>query len=88
MYQVASHPTTFNRHGHGHGYHHSLPPRPASPSVQLPRRLDRPRFSDVSRDAIMAAAPELAEVPAEYIRRGLLSDANKYVYILRHRNLG
>ena len=32
-----------------------------------------------SRDAIMAAAPELTEVPAEYIRRGLLTDANKYV---------
>lgn len=76
MFQVASHPSSFNRHGHG--YHLTpLPPRSASPSVQLPRRLDRPRFSEVSRDAIIAAAPELAEVPAEYIRRGLLTDANK-----------
>jgi hypothetical protein len=76
MLQVPAHPTTFSRR------HHlaPLPPRSSSPSVQLPRRLDRPRFAEVSRDAILAAAPELADVPAEYIRRGLLSDANKYVY--------
>lgn len=78
MFQVASHPTSFNRYGHGH-HLNPIPHRSVSPSVQLPRRLDRPRFSDVSRDAIIAAAPELAEIPAEYIRRGLLSDANKYV---------
>jgi len=76
MFQVASHPTAFNRPAHPH-HLTPIPPRSTSPSVQLPRRLDRPRFCEVSRDAIMAAAPELAEVPAEYIRRGLLNDANK-----------
>ncbi|KAF8134174.1 hypothetical protein K438DRAFT_1539197, partial [Mycena galopus ATCC 62051] len=38
---------------------------------QLPRILSRPTFTDISRDAIAAAAPELASVPVEFIRRGL-----------------
>jgi hypothetical protein len=33
----------------------------------------------VSREAIIAVAPELANVPAEYIRRGLRPRAYQYV---------
>lgn len=77
MFQVASHPTSFTKHGHG--YHQSAPAPISSPSVQLPRTLARPPFAEVSRDAIMAAAPELANVPAEYIRRNLRPRANQYV---------
>ncbi|RDB17079.1 Clampless protein 1 [Hypsizygus marmoreus] len=77
MFQVASHPTSFTKHGHGH--HHSISslPPPPSPSVQLPRTLARPPFAEVSRDAILATAPELAGVPAEYVRRGLRPRANE-----------
>ncbi|TFK29486.1 hypothetical protein FA15DRAFT_631880 [Coprinopsis marcescibilis] len=73
MFQVASHPPSFNMHAHGHPANMSHP----SPSVQLPRSLARPPFAEVSRDAIMAAAPELGSVPAEYIRRGLRPKANE-----------
>jgi hypothetical protein len=61
---------------HGHGHHHAMP----SPSVQLPRTLTRPPFAEVSREAIQAVAPELANVPAEYIRRGLRTKAHQYVH--------
>ncbi|KAF9460428.1 hypothetical protein BDZ94DRAFT_1266226 [Collybia nuda] len=75
MFQVASHPTSFTKHGHR--YHQSSPAPASSPSVQLPRTLARPPFAEVSRDAIMAVAPELANVPAEYIRRNLRPKANQ-----------
>ncbi|KAH9474442.1 Clampless protein 1 [Psilocybe cubensis] len=69
MFQVATHPTSFAMHGHGHHQvMHSMSP---IPGIQLPRTLARPPFAEVSRDAIMAVAPELANVPPEYIRRGL-----------------
>ncbi|KAG2007169.1 hypothetical protein CC2G_014886 [Coprinopsis cinerea AmutBmut pab1-1] len=72
MIQVASHPPSFNMHAHGHPMmSHS------SPSVQLPRTLARPPFAEVSRDAILAAAPELGNVPVEYIRRCLRPKANE-----------
>lgn len=51
----------------------------SAPSVQLPRTLSRPQFSEVSRDLIMAVAPELANVPPEYIRRGLRAKAPQCV---------
>ncbi|KAJ2922887.1 hypothetical protein H1R20_g14171, partial [Candolleomyces eurysporus] len=51
----------------------------SSPNVQLPRNLARPPFAEVSRDSIMAAAPELASVPVEYIRRGLRPKANQHL---------
>lgn len=71
MFQVASHPTPFATHAHHH-------PRPVpTPTVQLPRTLARPPFAEVSREAIMAVAPELANVPAEYIRRGLRPKAHQ-----------
>jgi hypothetical protein len=76
MLQVASHPTSFAAHHHAH--HHARPiPTPAA--VQLPRTLARPPFLEVSREAIMAVAPELVNVPAEYIRRGLRPRAYQYV---------
>jgi len=44
----------------------------SSPSpVSLPRTLTRPQFRDPSRGAIAAIEPELANVPIDYIRRGL-----------------
>lgn len=74
MFQVASHPTSFAAH------HHHARPVP-SPTVQLPRSLARPPFLEVSHEAIMAVAPELANVPAEYVRRGLRPKANQYVHL-------
>ncbi|KAF9484051.1 hypothetical protein BDN70DRAFT_798518 [Pholiota conissans] len=72
MFQVASHPTSFTQHGHGH--HQAM--AVVSPNIQLPRKLARPPLSEISRDAIMAVAPELVNVPAEYIRRGLRPKAH------------
>jgi hypothetical protein len=72
MLQVASHPTSFAA-PHHHARH--VP----TPTVQLPRTLARPPFLEVSREAIMAVSPELANVPAEYIRRGLRPKAYQYV---------
>lgn len=73
MFQVASHPTP----------HFSLPmervPVQAPPSLQLPRTLARPPFVEVDRTAILAMAPELAEVPIEYIRKHLAGQASEYV---------
>ena len=71
MLQVASHPSSFS--------HPRQHPRPAPPipTVQLPRTLARPSFNEVSREAIMAVAPELANVPPEYIRRGLRPKAHQ-----------
>lgn len=79
MFQVASHPTQFSTRGHRDA-HHIAPCPPSSPAVQLPRQLARPQFSEVSADAIAAASPELANVPAEYIRRGLRPKAPSYVF--------
>ena len=78
MFQVASHPTSF-----------SLPmdraTMPAPPSLQLPRNLARPAFTEVDRNAITAIAPELANVPFEYIRNHLAGQAPECVfYIMPH----
>jgi hypothetical protein len=51
-----------------------------SSSVQLPRNLARPPFTEVSRDSIIAAAPELASVAVEDIRAELRSKASQYVH--------
>ncbi|TFK75572.1 hypothetical protein BDN72DRAFT_831850 [Pluteus cervinus] len=72
MFQVASHPSAFGVHPHN--LQHAAPIH-AAHSVQLPRTLARPAFTEVSNDAITAVAPELASVPPEYIRRGLRSKA-------------
>ncbi|KAJ7243620.1 hypothetical protein B0H12DRAFT_1003913, partial [Mycena haematopus] len=46
-----------------------------NPALQLPRTLSRPAFTDISPDALAAAAPELATVPIEFIRHGLRAKA-------------
>jgi len=65
MFQVASpHP---QHPGHQQHSSVSLP----TTTIQLPRTLSRPKFTDISRDALAAVSPDLADVPSEYIRRGL-----------------
>ncbi|KAG6909322.1 hypothetical protein DXG01_001121 [Tephrocybe rancida] len=77
MFQVsAGHPTSFDKHSYSHSQRRPIVPQ-TGPAVQLPRTLARPHYAEVSRDAIAAVAPELAEVPAEYIRRGLRPRANE-----------
>jgi len=77
MFQVASHPVNFSAH-HPVWEHDDLSPVTSptrssfsSADVQLPRTLQRPSYNEVSRDQIAAVAPELADVPAEYIRRSM-----------------
>ncbi|KAJ7441238.1 hypothetical protein FB451DRAFT_1441438 [Mycena latifolia] len=70
--QVASHPALFPHRQHSARCYKALAPPPA---VMLPRTLARPQFTDVSRDALAAAAPELAAVPTEFIRHGLHAKA-------------
>ena len=41
------------------------------PAKSLPRRLARPEFKQPNPKIIAAVNPELANVPIEYIRRGL-----------------
>lgn len=75
--QVSQHPVNFSRHAVWE--HDDLSSPLTSPirssfsssNVQLPRQLDRPPHREVSRDQIAAVAPELVDVPAEYIRKGL-----------------
>ncbi|KAJ7691855.1 hypothetical protein B0H16DRAFT_1680749 [Mycena metata] len=73
-----------DRGGRGEGGGRGFAPlRPAwirqpnliSPDFPAPRKLDRPQFTDISRDTLAAAAPELATVPAEFIRQGLRAKA-------------
>ncbi|KAI0795473.1 hypothetical protein C8Q75DRAFT_712202 [Abortiporus biennis] len=52
-------------------------PTAVPPSLQLPRTLARPTFNEVSRETIIAIAPELAEVPMEYVRKHLAGQANE-----------
>ncbi|KAF5337606.1 hypothetical protein D9758_014915 [Tetrapyrgos nigripes] len=75
MFQVPSHPhsPSFQTAPH-HAHRKSIVASATSPapkSVQLPRRLSRPEYTEVSRSAIIAAAPELANIPPEYIRQSL-----------------
>ena len=41
------------------------------PGLNLPRTLTRPAPSEASRENISAIGPALAQIPFEYIRRGL-----------------
>lgn len=76
MFQVASHPTSFDAFASGPlSPTFDMPMSPASALVQLPRSLARPRPSTISRDAIIQASPDLADVPLEYIRSGLAQQA-------------
>lgn len=72
MFQVASRPTA--HYSNMNAYSH---PTSVAPSLQLPRTLARPAFSEVARESVTAIAPELAEVPMEYIRKHLASQANE-----------
>ncbi|KAJ7507054.1 hypothetical protein B0H11DRAFT_2153557 [Mycena galericulata] len=75
MFQVASHPAAFPHH-HAPRRHREHSSSDAGP-MQLPRNLAKPPFTDISRDALAAAAPDLAAaaVPAEFIRHGLRAKA-------------
>ncbi|KAJ7594188.1 hypothetical protein C8J56DRAFT_1121398 [Mycena floridula] len=71
MFQVASHPTSFSQPT-SRGRQHAAPAQtPSAAPLQLPRTLARPQVAEVTSAAISAAAPELANVPPEYIRRNL-----------------
>ncbi|KAJ7620142.1 hypothetical protein FB45DRAFT_1006795 [Roridomyces roridus] len=54
-------------------YRDDVPP----PAIQLPRTLARPAFTDISREALAAASPDLDRVPAEFVRHGLLAKATQ-----------
>ena len=87
MFQVATHPGPFSGRSHHAVWEHDDLSPVTSPSrsnfssadVQLPRTLQRPSYSEISRDQIAAVSPELVDVPAEYIRRGLRAKAPQYV---------
>ncbi|KAF9262753.1 hypothetical protein L218DRAFT_903284 [Marasmius fiardii PR-910] len=81
MFQVASHPTSFPVHGYrDSGRRGSSHNSSTNPTVQLPRKLSRPEYEEVSKRAIVAASPELAggEIPPpEYIQQGLLAQGSQ-----------
>jgi len=53
---------------------------PASlPALNLPRTLARPAFAEPSRDLVASIEPGLAQVPFEYIRKGLRARGEEYV---------
>ncbi|KAK7018614.1 hypothetical protein R3P38DRAFT_2983519 [Favolaschia claudopus] len=56
---------------------HQIPSkrRDASSKFQLPRTLVRPSFTEVPREALLAAAPNLGNVSLEFIRKNLLATA-------------
>lgn len=45
-------------------------------NMQLPRSLKRPPYNEVSSDHIAAVAPELKDVPPEYVRKTLSQKAS------------
>ncbi|KAH9983388.1 hypothetical protein BJV74DRAFT_850622 [Russula compacta] len=67
MYHVAARPA---QHHYHEMYQHQHPAAPL-PNLQLPRTLNRPAFTEVQREAILAVEPNLGQVPFEYIRKGL-----------------
>ncbi|KAH7869491.1 hypothetical protein F5879DRAFT_795380 [Lentinula edodes] len=69
---MSAQPIPFGKSAHGLRDSQTLS---SSSSVQLPRTLARPEFIEVSPVAIAAAAPELVNVPLDYIRRRLRSEA-------------
>ena len=66
MFQVASAQPHNLAAGHVHQSQHQVPAK------SLPRRLARPELKVPNPKIIAAVSPELAGVPIEYIRRGLL----------------
>lgn len=81
MFQVASHPTSFPpAHGYRETSRRGSSHNIINPAVQLPRKLSRPEYEQVSKRAIAAAAPELASgeiPPPEYIQQGLLAQGSQ-----------
>ncbi|KAI0045945.1 GMC oxidoreductase [Auriscalpium vulgare] len=68
MFQVASRPA----HQPAYDMQYQHPHHPSAlPNLQLPRNLQRPSYAEVSREAITSVEPGLAQVPFEYIRKGL-----------------
>ena len=74
MFQVASRPAapfsnmqTYN--------HHAQPA--AAPSLNLPQRLKRPAYKEVSRNALLAVDPTLPNYPIEFIKHHLKSRASE-----------
>jgi hypothetical protein len=80
MYHVASSRST---HQHRDMYQHQHSAAPL-PNLQLPRTLNRPAFTEVQRDAILAVEPNLGQVPFEYIRKGLHARGEEYVFLTIH----
>lgn len=80
MYHVASPRST---HQHRDMYQHQHPAAPL-PNLQLPRTLNRPAFTEVQRDAILAVEPNLGQVPFEYIRKGLHARGEECVFLAIH----
>ena len=74
MYHVSARPG----HQHHEMYQHQHPAAPL-PNLQLPRTLNRPPFTEVQREAILAVEPNLGQVPFEYIRKGLHARGDEYV---------
>ncbi|KAJ7618628.1 hypothetical protein FB45DRAFT_755942 [Roridomyces roridus] len=58
-------------------YRDDAPPAAAPPAIQLPQTLARPVFTDVSREALTAVAPQLVAVPTDFIRRYLHTNASQ-----------
>lgn len=56
----------------------------ASAPIRLPRSLPRPQVRVVDRTHIESAYPELAKVPTDYIRKGLISTGPECVPLLTH----
>ncbi|KAJ6573000.1 hypothetical protein DFH09DRAFT_1277166 [Mycena vulgaris] len=50
---------------------------PTPGALSLPRARARPPFTDIARDALLAAAPELSNVAAEFVRHGLRAKARR-----------
>lgn len=72
MFQVASRPAPHFSNMDTYAHSASL-----QPSLQLPRTLARPAFNEVSRASVTAIAPELSDVPIEYIRKHLAGQSRE-----------
>ncbi|CAL1709713.1 unnamed protein product [Somion occarium] len=80
MFQVAARPTPPHLASNMETY--TPYPTQVPVNLQLPRTLQRPTFSEVSRDFVVQLAPELQEVPFEYIRKHLAGQANEMLAAL------
>src|SRR6204780_938567 len=51
-------------------------------TLQRPRTLVRPKVGEVDRKPIESAYPDLAHIPTEYIRKGLMVTGTEYVTLI------